>query len=516
MSDFDADVIVIGSGPAGVSAALPLVEAGRRVLMIDGGDDARADATAPWRRMLGGHLEALTPDDGLSPKLRGPEARRVVGAFTRHARFAEQDFLALGALARGGLSRIWGGGVAELDNADMLDWPISTEDLQPSYQAVAQRVGVSGVSDDEMAGFYGSSTSVLPAPPLGPTAAVLLERYARRKAQPGFALGRARNALLTVAQDDRQENRQICDLSLGCLWGCERGAIYDARQDIARLRRHPNFVLRDRTVAVRLARTMNGWEITTADGAPPLRTQRLVVAAGTLGSLHLIAPLLDPLPALRLENSPVIALPLLVRKRLGADAPAQGHALAQLGFRLACSAAPGDYVSGAIYEITALPPSSFAARLPFGRRAATAIVRALAPAMLVATVYFPGRYSANEVTVEASAHGPRIHIRGGVSDRFDATARTVRRQLKKIWRRLGARVLPGGSLATAGTDAHLGGLFPMGNPAPHGTSRFGELNAAPGLFVVDGAVLPSIPSKFTTLTIMANADRIGRHLAGAA
>ena len=58
MSELDADVIVIGSGPAGVSAALPLVEAGRRVLMIDGGDDTRAGTAAPWQRMLGDHLEA--------------------------------------------------------------------------------------------------------------------------------------------------------------------------------------------------------------------------------------------------------------------------------------------------------------------------------------------------------------------------------------------------------------------------------------------------------------------------
>jgi len=58
-------------------------------------------------------------------------------------------------------------------------------------------------------------------------------------------------------------------------------------------------------------------------------------------------------------------------------------------------------------------------------------------------------------------------------------------------------------------------VFPMGALEPHGTSQFGELNAAPGLYIVDGAVLPTIPAKFTTLTIMANADRVGRHLAGA-
>src|SRR5262249_41374384 len=59
MSDDDAEFIVIGSGPAGVSAALPLAEAGRRVIMLDGGDDRSAQPTAAWERMLGPHLESL-------------------------------------------------------------------------------------------------------------------------------------------------------------------------------------------------------------------------------------------------------------------------------------------------------------------------------------------------------------------------------------------------------------------------------------------------------------------------
>ena len=40
-----------------------------------------------------------------------------------------------------------------------------------------------------------------------------------------------------------------------------------------------------------------------------------------------------------------------------------------------------------------------------------------------------------------------------------------------------------------------------------------ELHGAPGVYVVDGAAFPTLPSKYLTLTIMANADRIGRHLA---
>jgi choline dehydrogenase-like flavoprotein len=151
--------------------------------------------------------------------------------------------------------------------------------------------------------------------------------------------------------------------------------------------------------------------------------------------------------------------------------------------------------------------------MPLGRRAATEMFRALAPALAIVTVYFPGRYSANMVTLRPSADGPRVELRGGVTPDFDAAANTVRARLTTIWHKLGAHPLPGAALATAGTDAHLGGVFPMGVVAPHGTNNYGELHAAPRLYLVDGSVLPSIPSKFTTLTVMANADRIGRYLA---
>ena len=514
MSEIAADVIVIGSGPAGVSAALPLVEAGRQVVMIDGGDDRATQADTPsdttWARMLGERLEALQPDDGLTPKWRTPEARRTIGAFKRQGGIDvgidAEGFLAVGALARGGLSRIWGGFVSELDAEDFAGWPITAEDLRPSYAAVVDRIGVSGSADDDMAAFYGGSGTLLAPPPLGPTAAAILERYAAARSDPDFALGRARNTLLTA---DRGA-RQACNLGLGCLWGCGRGAIYDARQDVALLRQHAGFELIGDTTARQLARRGDGWEVVTTRDER-LHARRLIVAAGTLGSLRLVAPLLAPgTQTLRLLNSPVLAMPLVVPRRLGGAMPPQGHSLAQLGFRLRVSAAPGDYASGAVYDVAGLPPSSFAARMTFGRRAATEIFRALAPALAVATIYFPGRYSANE----ASLHDSRIHIRGGAVDAFAALARTVRRRLARIWRRLGAIPLPGAALATAGTDAHFGGVFPMGAAGPHGTSRLGELNAAPGLHLVDGSVLPTIPSKFTTLTIMANADRIGRALAG--
>jgi thioredoxin reductase len=67
----DFDVIIVGSGPAGVSAAFPLVKAGLRVLMVDGGKQAKdlppSEDFLSWRttdglqakRMVGEKFHAL-------------------------------------------------------------------------------------------------------------------------------------------------------------------------------------------------------------------------------------------------------------------------------------------------------------------------------------------------------------------------------------------------------------------------------------------------------------------------
>ena len=45
------------------------------------------------------------------------------------------------------------------------------------------------------------------------------------------------------------------------------------------------------------------------------------------------------------------------------------------------------------------------------------------------------------------------------------------------------------------------------------SSQFGEIVGLPGVYAVDGSSLPVLSERSHTLTIMANADRIARHVA---
>lgn len=128
----DADFIIIGSGPAGVSAAFPLIVAGRRVLMLDAGDDLGLQEENRSVRVLGSDLESLRVDDGSSPKLQTPVSRGILERFQRDAGISGNGFKPIGSLARGGLSNIWGAQISYLDAGDIADWPIDLASLQSS------------------------------------------------------------------------------------------------------------------------------------------------------------------------------------------------------------------------------------------------------------------------------------------------------------------------------------------------------------------------------------------------
>ena len=487
----DADFIVVGSGPAGICAALALTEAGRTVLMLDGdADDTGGDPAAV----------DLGPDNGLSPKLRTPQARRLLARFVEANPITGENFLAAGSLARGGLSRIWGGFVAEFDAADLKDWPIDHAALAPSYAKIAARIGISGSSNDAMSAALGSNGPLQPPLPLGAASALLLQRHEQAGKSGGLRLGHARNALLSQPLD----GRSACDLRGACLWGCPIGAIYDARQDLNRLRARGTFRLADGAVVRALAREGDGWRVDVTDGRA-FRAPRILLAAGTLASSRLVASLLPPLSEWRLLSNPTLATPLLVRGARTAPA-VPSHALAQLAYRL-----DGEELMGAVYETRNLPASGLAAQIPLPRSAAEALFRFLSPALLVAVTSFPGRFSRNRLSFDRTKG--RLTVQGGFEPALDGAEQTARKTLARSWRALGAHVLPGRRRATPGTDAHFAGTLPMGGRNANGTSVLGEVAGQPGLHVVDGSVLPSLPAKHATLTIMANASRIAAALA---
>ena len=196
-------------------------------------------------------------------------------------------FSPLRSFAQGGLAQAWTGGVYPFNDNELKDFPFPYKDLEPYYNEVAERIGISGVRDD-LSRFMPVHKNLLNPLKLDDHSALLLSVYERQKeflnAKLNCYFGRSRIAALTEERDGRQS----CSYLGRCLWGCPSGAFYTPSITLNDCRRFSNFRYvpglyvshfkfnDQRKITSIVARSLNGNE--TQD----LGLDKLVLAAGTL------------------------------------------------------------------------------------------------------------------------------------------------------------------------------------------------------------------------------------------
>lgn len=519
--DADLDVIIVGSGPAGVSAAFPLVQAGLRVLMVDGGRSSRAPPLSvpylqarerdlqQWQWMLGHDHYALRRLAALSPKMRIPQHSYIFEDFERVDKIQTEGFFAIGSLAQGGLSNAWGCGVARLSHQELIDYPFAPSELDLSYAVVTRRMGVSGATPDDLSDYFGLDDWADPPIPIDALQGRLLDRYLRKRPLPavsGVRLGRARVATLSIDRDERL----ACDLSGNCLWGCHRRSLYSSTEDIEVLKRYDTFIYRPGFIVERVARTLERPYIQGRIGTQceTLAARKVILAAGTLATTRLALLATGVEPPVAMFSSPVAAFMLWVPALLGTPRGSE-FGLGQLAFT---TNLPGEIPGyGSLFNTTGIPIAEFARFMPMTRRAAVDILRSLLSSCIVGNFYLPGRFTRARLKLNADDW---LLVEGEHEDGVPVLMQAARQRLGKAFRRLGALMLPGSfTIAKPGGDIHYAGSLPMRSaPIPGETDALGQLWGMKDVHIVDGACLSALTEKPHTLTIMANADRIGRYL----
>ena len=523
------DAIIIGSGPAGTSAAFPLLESGHRVLMIDGDvggsplfpsaafSDARQTDVDQWRWMLGSKFYAMKAREIASPKFRVPALESVFSDFQAENRIHTHNFTAVGSLAAGGLSNAWGCGVTQFDQKDLAEFPFPPTALQASYERVARRIGISGRSNDDLEQFHGLDQWAQDALPLDRLHVDLLAKYTKNRdkfQRLHIKMGRSRLAVLSADL----ATRKGCNLSGNCLWGCSRGALYNSRSEFERLARIPTFQRIDGIIAGALSNNVEGWTVDCRDRRTStpvtLRGRKILLAAGCIASTRLVLDYLNLVQQpVRLVSNPTAGFLAWFPRALGA-VQQTGFTGSQLS--LSISSESGELAAfAALFPTRGLPTSEFLRYLPISSRYGIDFLKTFLPSCVAGNIFFPGSLSDHRMVLSDKRE---LHITGGFSPDLALKQKMISRSMAKAIWLLGGIIPPGGCvLGAPGTDVHYVGSLPMrAKPQLGECHPTGEIEGMRGAFAIDGASLPSLPVKSHTLTIMANSDRIAAGISVAA
>jgi choline dehydrogenase-like flavoprotein len=193
MTGRDFDTIIVGSGPAGATAADELTRAGRSVVVFERGHNYLVEAAHPYDLMQVFSNDELKytvrhflgPDPWLEPRtFRRNESDgdrllvgevnnlpATVGGGSVHAdgklsRLREEDFRVLTELG-------------PVEHATIADWPLTYDELEPYYAAAERLIGVAGLAGANP--FAAPRSGPYPMPPGPPMYASLVTTAAAER-----------------------------------------------------------------------------------------------------------------------------------------------------------------------------------------------------------------------------------------------------------------------------------------------------------------------------------------------
>jgi choline dehydrogenase-like flavoprotein len=520
-------MVIIGSGPSAAATALALSRLGhRQIEVFDIGSrlepetqslvTAMSAQSAPsW---TASEVGAISRQPVAMSKTELPQ-KRVYGSdfpFRDAGQLDGMNFVA-GAnsapvsSAYGGFSNVWGAQLMPFSRATFDTWPISWDQIEPHYRAVLDEVPLAGEPDDLLEHFPLLTEQAQPLPPLAGRSRQVLANYSRhhdRLRAAGIRVGRARLAL-------QAKDCISCGL---CMTGCPYGLIYSASQTFDQLRRDGIVSYQANRLAVRVGEDDRGAFVrlrNLTDGThETVRADRLFVACGGIGSTRLILGSLPDRPqSIALGESVQFALPFLSRRSAGDPRAESTFTLNQFNLLVEFddSAFHTSQVHCYPYNPSVLAALPVALQLP----SLSGLTGAILGRLTIGLGYLPSWASPPvRITVDhrGSEELPHLTIGDEQLPSRPLMLTEVLRRLRRAGRALDLfPVEPAMRLSATAKSYHFGGSLAHRAPGPTegvGTDSLGRPGGWQRIHVVDGSVLPSVPSTTFTFTVMANAHRI--------
>ncbi|TAK47903.1 MAG: GMC family oxidoreductase [Saprospiraceae bacterium] len=514
------DAIVIGSGFGGTMMARQLVNAGKNVLMLERGDwvvrgpenwDMRAsidltphyDKTSPYQVAKGGNKPIM----GVYSCVGGPSVFYGGVSF----RFREKDFEPHGGIA------------ADSGAA----WPYAYKDLEPYYSQAEELLDISGeVGADPTAPPRSAPFPQTPAPLAG--ISLKIKTAAESLGLHPFQLPLAIN-YRTFGKDIFPQNQVVRNACINCTtcdtFACAIQAKNDLASTILPLLSAQGLNIQPNTVAVRILEKngkVEGVECVSRKTGErqSFHAKQVVLAAGALGSPHLLlASELHKLNPgghtvghylMRHVNAIVFGI-----FPSAADKEERFHKqLAILDFYHGHPMAKNlDGKIGSLQQMPT-PPAGLVQNEVSGAlgRLLSNGVKLLTGLLAIAEDQPQyGNLCRVDFTKKDAYGYPQLVISHEYSKRDMDALNVLTSEGKKIMKATGAWATYTHHIRTF---SHAAGTVRMGSdPATSALDEFCQFRGVDGLYVVDASFMPTAAAVNPSLTIAANALRVGAHLA---
>lgn len=514
------DVIIVGSGAAGVAAALALARLGIRPVMLDvghTGDKAAAvdgnlydyrKAHDTFDLFIGadfsGVADVLKDEVGVA-KLNAPNMAFITRDAAALSPVEAVDFDPIQSFALGGLGNGWGAGLYRFVDADLAGFPLRAADLAPYFDLLTAEIGISG-ADDDLTPCFGDPAGLLPPLDLSYNAGKVMAGYRRKRealARRGLLLGRPRLGVLSVEKD----GRPACNYSNTEFWQ-DAPYLYTPAITLQKLIAAGQIDYRRGYLVRSWTETGEGVAVAATDlathEAVSFTGKRLLLAAGAIGTTKLVlASGRDCDTALPLLENPAVQIPFVLPASIGRRLDTAAFGLTQLNLIWEAEAF-GCRTQGSILELTSPLRAEFFGRFPLSARANLGLARDMLPAMLLLQLFLPG-----------SAQAPaRLSLKEDGALRIAGHPNAV--EVKKLGgllaglRALGLWTLPMLiQKPVTGHAIHYAGTLPMAEaPGRYQCDPAGKLAGAGRVYVADSACFSGLPAKNMSFGMMANAMRI--------
>jgi choline dehydrogenase-like flavoprotein len=520
---------VVGSGPAGVSCAMALLQKGAQVTLLEPGLELEPERSQQLIK-----LQAIAPEtwqstdlaflkEGMSAGVHGIPLKYAYGSDFPYRdpgvdwQLEMDGVLTHPSFAKGGLSTVWGAAILPYRADDIRDWPIGEHELAPHYRAVLEFMPLAGRRDllEQLFPLHSDHPQDLHPSSQARDFLEDLGASAEELKREGILHGASRLAMWA------QPNHHLpgCCYCGQCMYGCPYGLIYTSSQTLDVLRQHPNFnyqnnVAVDRVVESGEKVTLLAHDLRNRERLE-LHGSRVFLACGVLATTKILLESLEAFDqTVALQDSCYFLMPLLRFRATPGASRERLHTLAQAFLEILDPQVCEQTVHLQIYAYNDL--YSVALKNLFGPAFHLLEIpaRMLLERMLLIQGYLPSAYS------------PSIHVvlrrdsKSGFNTLSLSPAANERTApaLKKVVRKLGrnksllrailvsAMIRPG----KPGRSFHSGGTFPMqASPGRFQSDQYGRPHGFRRVHAVDATVFPSIPATTITLSVMANAHRIG-------